>query len=244
MKSFILIANGPFWSPERIRTAIQGRHIVALDGAANHLLSLGIRPHVILGDFDSILPQTQDYWGMKDIRHPERSEGSPANQEILHYVQDDGCLSEDTRPYMGRDGVLIVPAKNQMLTDLVKGIRYCDQQQAQDISIICATGGRDDHHEANKLALQTEYRKNRLIVLYGEQQALRWAQNESILLKGKIGDYCGFIAQNGGYGDSVGLEYPCVKIPVSLCNRLTAPTATLTITGSALVIMPSLLKKD
>lgn len=219
MKQFVIIANGPFWPLDRISKAIQNRQIVALDGAANQLLSLGIQPHIILGDFDSIQPQAQAYWGIRQL-----------------YSE----LSDDAQPYIGHRGVLIVPAKNQMLTDLVKGIRYCDQQQAQDISIICATGGRDDHHEANKLALQSEYRKQRPIILHGEQQALRWAENETVTLKGKVGDYCGFIAQNSGYGDSTGFEYACNKTPISLCNRLSSPTAIVAITGSALVIMPSI----
>lgn len=221
MKRFIIIANGPFLAHDLIQEASQERQIVALDGAANQLLTLGIQPHVILGDFDSILPDVQAHWGIKQV-----------------YSE----LTEDAQPYFGHHGVIIVPAKNQMLTDLVKGIRYCDQQQAQDISIICATGGREDHHEANKLALQTEYRKDRPIIMHGLQQALRWANNETVTLSGTVGDYCGFIAQEPGYGDSIGLEYPCVETPISLCNRLSERTATVTITGEALVIMPSVLR--
>lgn len=221
MKQFIIIANGPFLAHDLILQAIQDRQIVALDGAANQLLTLGMQPHVILGDFDSIHPDAQAHWGIRQM-----------------YSE----LTEDAQPYMGHHGVLIVPAKNQMLTDLVKGIRYCDQQQAQDISIICATGGREDHHEANKLALQSEYRKQRPIIMHGQQQALRWANNEIVTLNGNIGDHCGFIAEEPGYGDSEGLEYPCVRTPISLCNRLSANTAIVKITGCALVIMPAVLR--
>lgn len=192
-----------------------------MDGATDKLLSLGIEPHVILGDFDSIHPDTQNHWGI---------------------LQDFRTMPDDAQPYLGQHGVIIVPAKNQMLTDLVKAIHYCDQHQADDISIICATGGRDDHHEANKLALQTEYRKTRPIILHSTYQTLRWAANETVIFAGEIGDHCGFVAQPPGYGDSVGLVYPCVQAPVSLCNQLSMTKASIKITGSALMIMPPQLR--
>ena len=217
MTSFAIIANGPFLAEQILVEAIQGRQIIALDGAANKLLDLGIHPHVILGDFDSIEPKTQSYWGIRQTYQ---------------------TLSEDSAAYIGHHNVLIVPAKNQMLTDLVKGIRYCDQHQAENINILCATGGRDDHHEANKFALQTEYRKQRLILMHSAQQTLRWAENEVVIIDGEIGDYCGFIAQGDGYGVSTGLQYPCQQVDKSLCNRLSAPSATLSICGAALIIMP------
>lgn len=221
LKKFIIIANGPFLNRDILVEAIQDRQIIALDGAADKLLALGITPHIILGDFDSIHPHTQAHWGI---------------------IQNFQSMPDHAPPYTGQHGILIVPAKDQMFTDLSKAIHYCDAQQAQEISIICATGGRDDHHEANKLALQQAYRKHRPIMLYGEQQTLRWAENEVVTLLGEIGDYCGYIAQNPGYGDSIGLAYPCVQTPVSLCNRLSAQTAYVTITGSALVIMPTQLQ--
>lgn len=221
MTQFVIVANGPFLAKDIILEAIQNRQIVALDGAADKLLALGIYPHVILGDFDSITPQSQTYWG---IQHTFNT------------------LTNDASAYKGHHNVLIVPAKNQNFTDLVKGIQYCDRNQAQDISILCATGGRDDHHEANKLALQSEYRHNRPILMHSSEQVLRWARDEMVTLCGETGDYCGFIAREPGYGTSIGLEYPCHQIGVSLCNRLSAHTATVQITGEALIILPAQLK--
>ncbi|MCR9191339.1 MAG: thiamine diphosphokinase [Gammaproteobacteria bacterium] len=217
MKSYIIVANGPFLAPEIIKEAIQSRRIVALDGAADKLLLLGIKPDVILGDFDSIHPQTQAYWGINQCFE---------------------TLPEHAVPYKGHHNVLIVPAKDQSQTDLVKAIRYCDQAQAEDISIICATGGREDQHEASKWALQTEYRAHRPILIHSEQQTLRWAENETVTLQGEIGDYCGFVAQTPGSGHSEGLAYACDHIPISLCNQLQTNTAKITIEGKALLMMP------
>ena len=217
MSHFVIIANGPWIAPGVILNTIQHPNIVALDGAANQLLALGIKPQVILGDFDSIDPKTQTHWGIR---------------------QTYATLEDHAAPYLGHDGVTIVPAKDQMLTDLVKGIRYCDQQQAEQITILCATGGREDHHEANKRALQTEYRPQRPILMVGAEQILRWAKHETVVLKGEIGDYCGFVATEGSYGDSRGLLYPCKQAPYSFSNQLSAVTATLAINGEALLIMP------
>ncbi|HVT62417.1 MAG TPA: thiamine pyrophosphokinase [Legionellaceae bacterium] len=217
MNSFIIVANGPFLDPDIIQEAIQNKVIIALDGAADKLLAIHILPNIILGDFDSIHPQTQSYWGI---------------------TQTFKQMSEKAQPYMGHHQVLIVPAKDQSHTDLVKAIHYCDQQHASDISIICATGGREDHHEASKLALQSEYRVDRPIILHGEQQTLRWAENETVAFYGDIGDHCGFVAQGTGVGFSEGLIYACHHTPISLCNRLSHTKAQLTIQGAALLILP------
>ncbi|PJD91609.1 MAG: thiamine diphosphokinase [Legionella sp.] len=217
MKQFIIIANGPFLAQDIIQEAIQDRQIIALDGAADKLLTINIKPDVILGDFDSIHPKTQAYWGI---------------------TQTFVAMSEHAKPYIGHHGVKIVPAKDQSTTDLVKAIQYCDQEQAQDISIICATGGREDHHEASKLALQSEYRADRPIIIHSEQQTLRWAEHETITLHGEAGDHCGFVAHGTGRGYSRGLMYPCRNIPISLCNRLSQSTAQITIEGAALLMMP------
>ncbi|MDP3706369.1 MAG: thiamine diphosphokinase [Legionellaceae bacterium] len=217
MHNYVIIANGPFPNNDLIQDAIHDKRIVALDGAANKLTSLHILPHVILGDFDSVNKKTQQYWGI---------------------TQTFDELTNDSKPYLGKHDVLIVPAKMQNDTDLVKAIRYCDRQGAQSITIICATGGREDHHEGTKMALKTEYRANRLIIVHTEQQSLRYAQDESIELIGDVGDYCGVIATNTGRCTSEGLRYECNQHEFSICNQLKASSATLRIEGQALIIMP------
>jgi thiamine pyrophosphokinase len=217
LSAYILIANGPFVTQDFILEAIQNRIIIALDGAADKLMALDIAPHVILGDFDSINKITQQYWG------------------ILH---DFDTMSVTDQPYYGLHGVTIVPTKDQSETDLVKAIRYCDSQGATDISIICASFGRDDLHEANKHALETEYRTNRPMILHSEQQSLCWAEHEEIMLQGYAGDYCGFVATAPGFCDTQGLCYDGKQLRNSFCNRLLNATATITVRGKALIIMP------
>lgn len=221
MCNYVIIANGPFLDRKIIEEAIQNKKIVALDGAANKLQTLHITPDVILGDFDSVNEKTQQYWGIK---------------------QAFDQITEQSHPYVGNHQVLIVPAKNQIETDLVKAIHYCDQQHAQSITIICATGGREDHHEGTKMALRTEYKANRPICVHTTHQTLRYAFNESLTLQGQPGDYCGVIGTHTGQCTSEGLKYECDSHDFSICNQLIGYAATVHIKGQALVIMPPQLK--
>jgi thiamine pyrophosphokinase len=223
MKHYIIIANGDFLAKDILLEAIQNKVIVALDGAADKLLHLGILPHILLGDFDTHSISDPTYWGIQKTF---------------------ADLNDHEAPYQGNHGVTLVPCKNQNLTDLNKAIHYCDQLGANSISIVCATGGRLDHHEAALRALRAEYRKDRLILLHTEQQTLRFAKNETISMSGEKGDKCGILAFPQGAFSSTGLEYDVVHYPLnfafseSIANSLKMSTATLIISGEALLIMP------
>jgi thiamine pyrophosphokinase len=223
MKNFIIIANGPFLVREIIVEAIQDKTIIALDGAADKLAGLGIKPAVILGDFDSINEAGENPWGIQ---------------------QTYANMQEISIPYQGNHNVTIVPAKNQNLTDLSKAIQYCDHLNADSITIICASGGRLDHHESTMRSLYTQYKKDRLILLHTEQQTLRFARDEEVLMHGEIGDKCGIIAYPAGTFTSTGLEYNGKQYTLtfgvtdSTSNSLTEKQARINVTGSVLLIMP------
>lgn len=216
-RHYAIIADSPLFNEGLIKKAIVNKVVVALDGAANHLRKDGIMPDVILGDFDSIDQQSQAYWGITKT-----------------FAQ----LSLDDKPYTGNYHVCIVPMLNQNLTDLEKAIRFCDDQGAEAITLLAATGGREDLHEGMKIALKEAYHPKRPILAHTDLQTLRYAQNESIHFYGQPGDYCGFIAIHTGQGSTEGLDYECHNAEYSICNRLKAHTATIHIQGSGLVIMP------
>lgn len=216
MKNFLIIANGQFLSKEIILEVAQDKIIIALDGAAEKLRQLAIKPDIILGDFDSLTNEQMQYWDIQPI-------------------------TLEQQPYAGKDNVLIVPAYDQSYTDLEKAIHYCDKHNAQSIGIVCATAGRLDHHENVMQTLAKCYRQNRIILLYTEQQTLRYARDEVIIITGNPGDKCGFTAKHTGKVTSKGLVYECVDVETSFANILVGFSAILDIKGGALLFMPPLL---
>lgn len=213
MANFLIVANGQFLAKELIVEAARNKIIIALDGAAEKLRQMNIVPHVILGDFDSLSEEQMQYWGIKS-------------------------LTDEHEPYSGKEGVLIVPAYDQTYSDLEKAIHYCDQQRASSITIVCATAGRLDHHEHAMHILADYYRPDRSMWLHTDQQTLRYARDEEVVIHGQPGDKCGINAKHTGRVSSQGLKYECHHAEVSFCNELSGKTATLTITGGALLIVP------
>lgn len=224
MAHYIIVANGEFLVREILEEAVHGKIIIALDGAANKLARIGIKPQVIIGDFDSV--QSSNVWGIKKT------------------FSD---LQDNDEPYEGNFGIQIVPARDQNLNDLTKAIRYCDKLGAESIAIICAAGGRLDHHESNLRSLRAEYKINRPILFHTEQQSLRYATNQELEYVGEPGDKCGIMAYPHGSFSSVGLEYDVTDYELnfgfteSSSNALKLPVAQIRIKGEVLLIMPPLL---
>lgn len=222
-KHFVIVANGHFLVREIITEAIQDKIIIALDAAAaNKLMRMDITPTIILGDFD-IDKEKAAYWGI---------------HTTLTHLQDDDL------PYQGNHGVTLVPKKNQHLTDLTKAIHYCDEEGAESITLLCALGGRMDHHEAALRSLRAEYKPNRQMHLHTEQQTIRFVKNEQVLITGEAGDKCGVFAFPEGSFSSQGLLYDVQDYKLhfgfseSIGNSLQTTRAMVTITGEALLIMP------
>ncbi len=220
-KDYLIVAHGPAFPKKIILEMAKNKRIVALDGAADYLATLGILPDYILGDFDSI--KNTGYWGI---------------DKTFDQIEN------DSKPYLGHHGIEIIPAKNQNLTDLQKAIRFCDSREAESIHVVCATGGREDHSMLNTRTLRAEHKENRPIYLHTKTQTLQFLKNSESKITGKIKDYCGILAFPGGVFSSTGLEYNGENYPLefglceSVCNRLREPQAQIKVTGEALLIMP------
>lgn len=227
MSDYLIVADGDFLVREIIQEAAKNKIIIALGEAADKLVRVGITPNILLGDFDSENLTHIKFWG-------------------IH--QTFANLHDEEEEYIGNFGVTIVPHKNQNLTDLIKAIRYADAQSAKSITLICAVGGRLDHHEATMRSLRTEYRKERLLLLHTDQQTIRFAKDESIVMTGEIGDKCGIFAYPKGRFSSRGLEYDVNDYELnfgfseSVANSMRQVQADISVTGEALLIMPPQLQ--
>ena len=83
----ILFANGGYTHPSTLRS---DDLIIAADGGARHCLALGLTPHLVVGDFDSIdgdqlamLRQT----GAELIQYPERKDFTDLELALQHARQ-------------------------------------------------------------------------------------------------------------------------------------------------------------
>jgi thiamine pyrophosphokinase len=220
MENYVIVANAPFLPTLMITKIVQNKKIIALDGSARKLMDIGIKPHIILGDFDSLDTKSLQYWGIKEI-------------------------NENETPYPGNHDVWIVPAKDQNHTDLEKAICFCDQAHAVSIDIVCAiSDNRLDLTLSNLGLLRAKYQKNRPLRLHTSTQTAVFVKDEKIKIIGNPNDYCGLF----GFGEtaftSTGLKYNGKNRLLnfgfmdSVSNQLETNEAVITIKGEAFIIRP------
>ena len=185
----------------------------------------GKNPDVVLGDFDSV--EMPSMWGINATF---------------------SAIDDNSLPYMGKHGVIIVPAKNQDLTDLEKAILYCDKNGATSIDILNAHGGRMDHELGNYSLLKKYYKKDRPILIRTASQTLEFVRADvptPVKIRGKKKDYCGIVGfPKGKIVTMRGFlynadSYPLEMLGGSTCNQLSEPEAEIIVVGEVLVIHPN-----
>ncbi len=86
--SALIICNGE--PPSRTlarKLASQARLIVAADGGANVARRYGIRPHVIIGDLDSIKPATQRFFASSTIIQVNRQDNTDLEKALDYLLE-------------------------------------------------------------------------------------------------------------------------------------------------------------
>lgn len=76
----LIFANGPLDNPPDLQNLIETADLViAADGGADHCADIGIQPHILLGDFDSVSPRILKKYeeaGVEILRHPTRKDAT------------------------------------------------------------------------------------------------------------------------------------------------------------------------
>lgn len=87
-----VFCNGQFTCPERVKEfASRCDLLLAADGGSNHLARLNLKPHVIIGDMDSI---ASDPWAedREILRVPYSTDKDKSDTELaVEYVFQQGC---------------------------------------------------------------------------------------------------------------------------------------------------------
>lgn len=77
---WVLLANGPLAASPLIRQVISGAgRLVGVDGGSRHLHSLGVRPHLAVGDMDSILGELLEEYRREGVElhlHPPKKDAT------------------------------------------------------------------------------------------------------------------------------------------------------------------------
>jgi thiamine pyrophosphokinase len=90
----VIFVNGEFIDPQGARHLLRaGDFIIAADGGTHYALSVGVIPHVVIGDLDSLSPDEQARVGMAGSRiirlSPRKDE---TDLELaLHHAVDEGA---------------------------------------------------------------------------------------------------------------------------------------------------------
>lgn len=89
----VIFANGAFDRPENPLAELHADdYLIAADGGTHHCLALGLTPHVVIGDMDSISESLRDSLSQKGaqfIVHPRDKDETDLELALKHAVSKD-----------------------------------------------------------------------------------------------------------------------------------------------------------
>jgi thiamine pyrophosphokinase len=139
----LIIANGEMPDAELLRSQLEEELlVVCADGGANTALELGIRPDAIVGDLDSVSPETLAYFHDVPVHEDRNQDSTDLEKAVVWSIAQD------------RDEIVIVGALGQRLDHTVGNLGVLPKFHRQaTIRVIDALGtltyvGREVHFEA------------------------------------------------------------------------------------------------
>lgn len=203
-KRIVIIANGePPTKYDIARWLTPGATLMCADGGARTALALGLHPHIVVGDFDSLtageLSQLEAR-GAQLIRHPARKDETDLELALLLAVKAFTTENtEGTKPEKAGSNSA-APARSVV--------------NSNEIVVLGARGGRIDHELANMLLLaMPALRGTHVIIAHGPERLFLIDARDaeaSALIDGNAGDLVSLIPFGGDALGvrTTGLEYP------------------------------------
>jgi thiamine pyrophosphokinase len=147
--NFLILADGKnnFCSDQQFETLLQGRMLVALDGASEILRKTSITPDIILGDMDTVSEETLEFFaklGTKILRRPDQN-FSDLEKAILH------CRGENAR------SITIVNATSGRFDHTIANIFFLKKYHSPECDIrILDNGAAVVYRENSKVTIHSK----------------------------------------------------------------------------------------
>lgn len=154
----------------------------------------------------------------------------------------DSIAEKQYQEYKQQPDIEVVDASNQNKTDLEKALDYLVSQEATDVYLYSATGERMDHTFFLVSVLNRYAPYFKRLIAQSSTESIECLKNTSIKINGQIGDTVSLMGAPEYTAKSQGLLYPLNEQPMSywqnnsISNALSENTATIDISGAALII--------
>ena len=174
---------------------------ICCDGGLDRAAELGVKPDILLGDFDSA-----QHFAVPDDQADEPD-------DIPDEAPSDDA-GEDEEPEDGGEAELIVLPHEKDVTDTEAAVDLAYERGARVITIIGGLGGRLDHTLANLGLLAKYLGKADIFILDGDNFVRMFAPGSHMIV-GAGYDYLGLIPFGGPV---TGLTLENVKYPLTDCD--------------------------
>lgn len=178
--NIVILANGQFPSAQQALDLLSAAEIViCCDGAADKLIGFGMKPHIIIGDMDSISDKTREQYASS-----------------------------------------LIWSDDQESNDLTKAVGYCIMQDYPSVTILGATGLREDHTLGN-ISLMMEYHPRIVVRMVSDFGIFFLVRSGETILSHKGDNISIFSIDNTIRVTSKGLKYPLNDLQLSNWYRAT-----------------------